>query len=192
MNLNEMSSLFSIDNVNKAGAMFDKVKLLKFNSYYIRNRDSNWILDKMDIPGDFLLSINKDKLELIANIATERAVMSSDLTGAMDYIYKTPNIREDFKLKNVEDFTRVMGVFISEDFMCNFEEREWTSSHIKYEIEQISANMGIKVGKIMPMLREAICGGESGPQLQDVMYIIGREETKNRIKNLIKKIEEVV
>ena len=41
------------------------------------------------------------------------------------------------------------------------------------------------------MLRVALTGGESGPQLPDVMYIIGPKETKRRIDYLLHVIKEL-
>ena len=43
----------------------------------------------------------------------------------------------------------------------------------------------------MPLLRVAITGGASGPQLPDVMYVIGPEETKTRISALLGKLKEL-
>jgi glutamyl/glutaminyl-tRNA synthetase len=51
--------------------------------------------------------------------------------------------------------------------------------------------MDIKVGMIMPMLRLALSGGASGPQLPDVMYIIGSKESKLRINALLDKIKKL-
>jgi glutamyl-tRNA synthetase len=192
MSLEEMADLFSLENVNKAGAMFDKKKLLNFNAHYLRSRDADTILVNMtNMPEDFIFKMSGDKLDLIASMATERAVFAHELGSSLGYLYESPVISDDFKMKNVDEFVRVMNVFVAEDFMDDFEEKEWTSGNIRYELEHISANMSIKVGKIMPMLRTALCGGASGPQLPDVMYVIGREETKLRIDSLLDKIKEL-
>jgi glutamyl-tRNA synthetase len=189
MSMDEMINLFDTERINQAGAMFDIKKLNSFNSHYLRNRDTDWIIDKMNIPADHGLS--DDKIDMIASMATERATYAYELDGIVDYIYNTPVLEEDIKMKNVEDFVRVMNVFAADDFMDDFEESEWIPKNIRYELEHISANMSIKVGKIMPMLRTALCGGASGPQLPDVMYVIGPKETKLRIDTLLNKIKEL-
>jgi glutamyl/glutaminyl-tRNA synthetase len=144
-----------------------------------------------DMPEDFLLSMDHDKLDLIASMAVERVEFSYELKDSLSYIYNTPILEDEIKMKNVEEFIKVMNVFAADDFMSNFDEDDWTPKNIRYELEHISGNMSIGVGKIMPMLRVAICGGASGPQLPDVMYVIGSKETKARIEALLNKIKEL-
>jgi glutamyl-tRNA synthetase len=192
MSIKDMAKLFSLEGVNKSGAMFDKKKLVNFNSHYLRSRDADSILSEMtDMPEDFLLSMDHDKLDLIASMAVERVEFSYELKDSLSYIYNTPILEDEIKMKNVEEFIKVMNVFAADDFMSNFDEDDWTPKNIRYELEHISGNMSIGVGKIMPMLRVAICGGASGPQLPDVMYVIGSKETKARIEALLNKIKEL-
>ncbi|HSG31942.1 MAG TPA: glutamate--tRNA ligase family protein, partial [Thermodesulfobacteriota bacterium] len=189
MTLDEMGSLFNLDRVNKAGAMFDMKKLESFNSYYLSTRDTNWILDRMDIL-PFGHGFSLKKLDMIAKMATERAMFASDLKNSMDYIFAKPSLDGDFKIKNLEDFEKVMEIFVSEKFMLDFDDCDWTVEHIKEELESISINRGTTIGKIMPLLRVALTGGKSGPQLPDVMYILGAEETKTRVNSLLAKLKE--
>ncbi len=189
MSIEEMTSLFSLERVNSSGAMFDLQKLNSFNAHYLRNRSVDYIIGKMNLPSD--LSLDKNKLDLIAKMATERAVFAKDLSESVDYIFESPKLDGELTLKNVEDFVKVMNVFVDEEFMKEFDESEWTPAHIKMELENISKNIEISVGKVMPMLRLALTGGKPGPQLPDIMYIIGRAESKKRIDTLLSKIKEL-
>jgi glutamyl-tRNA synthetase len=181
MTMDEMINSFSLDRVNSSGAMFDKKKLINFNAHYLRARGADDILDEMNLPHDFLFNerLQSDELDMIAAMAVERAIFASELNGAMSYLYETPELEGELKMKNVDEFVRVMSVLLDEEMKT--EPKDWTSDHIRYEIKFVSENMGIKMGKVMPMLRLAISGGESGPQIPDVMYLIGQEESRSRI-----------
>ena len=182
-----MAEIFSLEGINKAGAMFDKKKLHNFNAHYVRSRDRDDIINMMsDMPMDFFLDMDYDKLDMISKGAVERAIFAKDLKGSLSYLYNTPTLEGEFKMKNVDEFTSVMSVFISDDFIG-----DWTSISIKEKLESISEGIGLGVGKIMPMLRIALTGGEPGPQLPDVMYIIGEDESVSRIKALLNKIKEL-
>jgi len=187
MSIKEMAEIFSLEGINKAGAMFDKKKLHNFNAHYVRSRDRDDIINMMsDMPMDFFLDMDYDKLDMISKGAVERAIFAKDLKGSLSYLYNTPTLEGEFKMKNVDEFTSVMSVFISDDFIG-----DWTSISIKEKLESISEGIGLGVGKIMPMLRIALTGGEPGPQLPDVMYIIGEDESVSRIKALLNKIKEL-
>jgi len=53
-------------------------------------------------------------------------------------------------------------------------------------MEEVVNARGIGFGKIGQPLRVALLGRMSGPDLADVMAIIGKEETIKRIENLLK------
>jgi len=145
-----------------------------------------------DIPMDFFLEMDYHRLDMIAKAATDRVVFASELKNSMSYLYTTPNLDKEFKLKNVEEFQKVASSFSTVD-MHRFESGlEWTSEEIKFLLNRKAEIFNMKVGKIMPLLRVALTGGEPGPQLPDVMYIIGPEETKKRITSLLDKLKEMV
>ena len=189
MSMDDMINLFSLERVNNSGAMFDKNKLNSFNAHYLRSKSRDYILSMMNLPND--LSLDDDKLDLIAKMATERAVFATDLSGSVDYLFESPSLDGEITLKNVDEFIRVMKVFVDKDFMDEFDDSDWTPDHIRMGLDSISTNVGTSIGKIMPMLRVALTGGKSGPQLPDIMYVIGREETKARIDTLVSKISEI-
>ncbi|MEK6828534.1 MAG: glutamate--tRNA ligase [Nanoarchaeota archaeon] len=188
MSMSEMIELFDVDRINQAGARFDMVKLNSFNAHYLRSKNREWILEKMNIPENHGLS--DEKLSILAKMATERVTFAHELAGSVDYIFNEPDLSGELDMKNVNDFVRVMNVFADDEFMADFNEDEWTIEHIKMELETISVNVSSSVGKIMPMLRLALTGGKPGPQLIDVMYVIGSKKTKNRINVLLSKIKE--
>ena len=132
--------------------------------------------------------MSHDRLDMIASMATERCVFERELSDSVDYLYNSPDLDSEIKLKNVDEFMKVMETFDSSVFEGEFSEDDWTSEHLKSELEFISGNMGIKVGKVMPMLRVAITGGKSGPTLPEIMYVNGPKETRKRIKSLMEKI----
>lgn len=191
MTPDEMTDYFSVERVNNSGAMFDLKKLDSFNAHYLRNRSVDWILEKMTlIPSEFLFAFDDAKKELIANIAVDRVTFAKELGNSMGYIWSAPELSEEIKLKNVDEFVKVMNIFVAEDFMINFDEKDWTIEYIRMKLESISTAIGSSVGKIMPMLRLALTGGVPGPQLPEIMYIIGPKETKNRIDVLLGKVKE--
>lgn len=188
----ELINEFSLEKVNNSGARVNGDKLKWFNSYYLKNkRSSEWIIEKMNIPKKFTDSLSVDKLNIISLMVMERVVLTTELNGAMSYLYNDIDLRGEIKFKNIDEFIRVMSVFVDKDFMLNFDDIDWTPEHIRMELESISINLDTTVGKIMPMLRVALTGGESGPQLPDVMYIIGPKETKRRIDYLLHVIKEL-
>jgi glutamyl-tRNA synthetase len=114
---------------------------------------------------------------MIIDLAKERSVFKSDLNAVVDLFYNDPIIT-DYKNIN-DDFIKVFNVFL--DSNVDFTD----SKNIKDSIFNISKDLGVKFGKVMPGLRMALVGGFSGPDLPTTMMILGKDETKKRIKRAL-------
>lgn len=197
MSMDELISLFDLDRVNKAGAVFDIEKLKHFNAHYLRGRDPIFIFETFiepnaprdkniaDIKHDGIYNIIK--VGQIVDIAKERSIFSKDLYGTVSYFFEPVVLKDDVVLKNPNEFKEVMESFF--DYLV--EPFDFKSENIKSLLEEISSNNGYKIGKVLPDLRMALTGGIPGPHLHEVMEILGIHESLKRIKNLIEKTEKV-
>jgi glutamyl/glutaminyl-tRNA synthetase len=114
----------------------------------------------------------KDK---IIDLAKSRSVFKKDLQHIVDLYSK--DFSTTTKPKNPE-FKIVFDSFVRENV-------EWSPENIHDTIKSISEALGVKMGKVMPDLRMAICGGVSGPDLPTSMWILGKDESNKRILSMI-------
>jgi len=204
MTMDEMISAFDLDRVNSSGAIFDIDKLKNFNAHYLRNRPFLYLFDSYIRPNapkdDNIFDIKHDgvyamlKAEKIENIAKDRSVFSKELYSKVSYFFEPLILKDGVVLKNPDEFKRAMKGFWDDmeyfemDIPCTF---AWEAKDIQSLLEEACRSRGIKIGKVLPDLRMALTGGIPGPHLDETMEILGREESKNRIENLLKKIKEV-
>jgi glutamyl/glutaminyl-tRNA synthetase len=66
--MNELIERFDLEQVHKAGAVFDIERLTFFNTYYLKNTDINILYDKLNL---YLSRYNKDFLEKISDFPEE-------------------------------------------------------------------------------------------------------------------------
>jgi glutamyl/glutaminyl-tRNA synthetase len=79
---------------------------------------------------------------------------------------------------------------VIEAFLTNFPPTlEWKADSIKESLDLMCIACGYKIGKILPDLRLALTGGIPGPHLPEVMEILGMDESKKRINNLLEKVK---
>ena len=194
MTMNEMISLFDLDRINNSGAKFDIKKLDSFNAHYLRSgsydelyaiilegiigSSSEWFVDKV---------YTETEIHSIIDIAKERSVFSHDLYPAVSYFFEPVVLKDDVAIKNPVEFKNVMDML----FDCCIETFQFTADNIKRHLEEFCAIENCKMGKILPDLRMALTGGIPGPHLPETMEILGKEESLQRIKSLITKIERV-
>lgn len=184
--MDEMIDLFSLERVNNSSAIFDFKKAKAFNYHYLVAADTlelykNYIEPKIPLGGVHYL--DNEKRKSIVEIARERSNYATDLYGNVSYLFEGLTLNDDVVLKNSLEFTKVMETFLD----LNFTDSDWNAQFIHDEIERLCIDYGFKIGKVMPDLRLALSEGAPGPGLPLTMWILGKEESKNRIQNLLTK-----
>jgi glutamyl-tRNA synthetase len=70
------------------------------------------------------------------------------------------------------------------DILTRLESLEpWTEPAIKDALAQYSAQSGVGLGKIAPVLRATLTGGAPAPDIARVLALLGRNESVARLKD---------
>jgi nondiscriminating glutamyl-tRNA synthetase len=165
----EMIEEFDFSRLSKAGARFNLEKLEWYNSQYVNMLS----VEDLNLPES---DYSDDRLEIIAEAVKERAKFRHELGNAIDIFYGTVTSYTDIEKVN-ENAIPVFNSFLDRIDDVNFND----SGEIKQFIYNLTEEHGVKFGKAMPGLRQAITGGLSGPDLFSTMYVIGKDETQKRI-----------
>lgn len=180
----EMISDFSLDRVHKAGARFDVDKAKWFNSQYLQTRSDDELLKSIDQGNIYQYS--PDKLSMIVDLCKKRSSLKTEMQIVANIFFK-PVILQDTDIQSLS--SEYKQVFIS--FLDKVDNIEWEADKIKQLIHDICVELKVKMGKVMPSLRLAITGGVPGPDLMTTMFILGKEESIDRIKSsLVEKSNE--
>ncbi len=133
-----------------------------------------------------LAEIDVDYIALVVGLIKERAAFVSDFWTLSHFFFVTPNSYEEkdskkaFKDGTKELMKELASVVDSvEDFSV-----ETLQTHIKGWI----TNKEIGFGRVMMPLRLALVGTLKGPEVFDIMSMIGKTETIKRIENVIQNL----
>jgi len=188
MSIDELIELFSLERISKSGAKFDLEKAKWFNHQYLI-RHSNEELAKLLIP--FLkeknISTTTQKLSHIVSLVKERAHFVKDLVEQTQYFFIPPKtydeqiIKKRWKEDTPSHLTKIAEI------ISKTEPFEKTKAH-NLVIEYITAE-NLNMGQIMNSLRLSIVGTAMGPDLFEIIQIIGKDETISRIHSAIASIK---
>ena len=182
----ELIEQFSLEHVQKSGAIFDITKLDWMNGEYIRACAPNQLFT---IAADFFPSehTHKDTLYNVSVIALEQPRLKklSEIGERVDYFYTPPQYdKELLRWKSMSDDEIKESLNISIQL---FEEHN--KKDIR-EIEQIilekASAMGDR-GKLLWPLRVAFTGKKNSPGPFEIIRILGIDEALERLRNAIKK-----
>lgn len=184
----ELIAQFSIDNVHKNGAIFDKQKFRWVNKEHLNHLGAGEYLQKVRefLPPDILAlpQYTEERLERLLPPIRERAETFGDVTssaeaGEYDFAFATPKIdtallrgKSELPLEDIKRHLEHLGELLHDvDFS--------SPDTIKNSVWDYAEKEGR--GAVLWPMRVALTGKERSPDPFSVAYIIGREETLKRL-----------
>ncbi|MBW6488295.1 glutamate--tRNA ligase [Sulfurimonas sp.] len=182
--MDEMRELFDPKNINKSASIYNTEKLDWLNSHYIKNAPNSELAKLLEQYG--LLLASHDKKEILLDAIKERAKTLKEMAALVYEVITTPTYYEQTAVEkalkgNALEILNIFGAKVSAAKELHL------PSDYHHLMQEVVDEMGIGFGKIGQPLRVALLGKMSGPGLDSVMAIIGRDETMLRITNAIAK-----
>jgi len=178
--LEELSEKFDLTRVHKAGAKFDPEKNKWFNHQYLQKQSDESLAEifKKDLEKrNASTALSETKLKKIVSLIKERANFVSEFWDLGDYFFVAPTSYDEKALKNwKEDTPQLLEKALSE--LENIQ--DFNAVVLEEKIKPF-----LLENKMMPILRLCLVGALKGVDLFQLMEIIGKQETINRIKKAI-------
>jgi glutamyl-tRNA synthetase len=193
--LDELIEKFSLERVNKAGAVFDLQKLNWLNAEHLRAMPDYEILEllRQEIQKSSLPTAEKSQsysdayLLQVIEAMKERVSFIYEFIVNAPYFFKAPDNYEEEILKKrwTSESPEILNDLSAAYSLLD----EPTKEDYESGLKKLAESKQIGVGKIIHPLRLAVSGMGNGPGVYDIVKIIGKEETINRIKTAIKKLK---
>lgn len=183
ISINEMIAEFDLHKVHKAGARFDPQKAKWFNQEYLKMKSDKEILPLLKEINEVKNShLSDEKLLKIISLMKERASFVADIYTEGKFFFEAPNSYDEKVLKKSwNEETSTILKELSEEFqISNFE-----SQILKEKMHHFAESKNLGMGKVMMPLRLSLVGELKGPDVPDIMNILGKEETISRISNAV-------
>lgn len=179
--LEELANEFSLERVNKSGARFDPEKAKWFNQQYLKSKSNTELYHYFSpMLREKGFDQPQEKTERIIGLVKERAVFVKDLWEQSKFFYEAPTAYDEQVVKKRwKDGIGNHLQTILEKLLPTIE--PFTPSDIDVRLRQYIEVNQLNMGLIMNGLRLALVGSSSGPHLNDIMALIGREETASRV-----------
>ncbi|MFA5021971.1 MAG: glutamate--tRNA ligase [Patescibacteria group bacterium] len=188
----EMIKAFSLDKVNKSGAVFNVQKLDWLNGHYLREK-SDAELAKLCQPYFAAAGIQTDlkALEKIVSTEKDRIKKLEDIVPNTQFFFIQPKYEADLLLwkkltKNeVADNLKSLKEKLSE-----ITDRKWQIKNLEKEIKELIAKKGIGTGDMLWPMRVALSGLKNSPGPFEITWALGKKESLNRIELAINNLLE--
>lgn len=185
----EMLKLFNPDDINKSASAYNGEKLLWLNSHYIKN-SSNERLER-ELTNFGLILSSHDKKEILLDNLKDRAKTILELKNLAKEILDFPQSYDEKALSKA--FKGGDEKALLKEFRDLIADNQ--NLHLPSDFDGIFHNFleskNLKFGKLGLPLRLALTGISNGISIMDIMAIIGKEESVNRIDKLLENIKSL-
>lgn len=182
--MDELIQAFDLERVNKAGARFDPEKTKWFNhQYLIQKSDETLAAEFKPILEAKNLAFDDSKLAKIIGLVKERVQFVPELWEQLDFFFIQPKEYNAKMLKksikgDAPDLLKEIKTLLSE-------QDDFSSQKLENVVKTWIEKKEIGFGKVMTPLRLALVGEGKGPHLFDILEILGKDESLQRIDNLL-------
>jgi len=181
--LDGLIEAFDLKKVNKSGARFDPDKTKWFNHHYMQEQHNDVLAEAFKSEHTQLAEIDVNYISLVVGLIKERATFVSDFWGLSHFFFTAPKSYDEkaskkaFKEGTKDILKQVIGIVNNTD--------DFTVDTLQTNLKGWITTNEIGFGKVMMPLRLALVGALQGPDVFDIMYMIGKAETVARIENAI-------
>lgn len=184
--IEELAKQFDFDRVNKTGAVFDKRKLDWVNGHYVREMSledlAKAIKPFMEKSGLVDENYSDENYKLLAETWQSAIDKFSDAPKlSKNYYLEDSEVCYDDEAKEIlkeEDSKKLIDAYLAK----LDEVSEIDADFAKSIMKKIQKETGIKGKNLWFPIRAAITGSVHGPDLSNVMLLMGKDKINNRLK----------
>ncbi len=188
LSMDEMIAEFDLHKVHKAGARFNPEKAVWFNhEYLLKKSDEEVLVLFKELEEVKNSGLDDDTLLQIVSLMKERASFVRDIYNDSKFFFEAPTSYDEKATKKAwnEETSSLLTAFAASLTATDSFEK----GVLKQSIHDFAEEKGLGMGKVMMPLRLALVGELKGPDVPDIMQILGKEETIARIQNAINKFQ---
>ena len=189
--IDELIKSFSLDRVNKSGAVFDIEKLNWLNAEHLRRMPDSGLTDMLrkdlksskysanDYSDEYLLKV--------IHAMKERVSFVQEFYEKGFYFFEEPTTYEEAGVKKrwKAESPAILKMYAEKISAYENPSKE----DFETALHETAAEMNVGNGNVIHPLRLAVSGVSGGPGIFEILDIIGKEKTINRINIILGKLK---
>ena len=182
--MEQLIQLFDLEKVHKAGARFDPEKIKWFNHQYLQMKPNAVLAELFQ---EELKQKGFEKpfaiIEKIVGLMKERATFVSDFWELSKFFFEAPTQYDEKAIK--KQWKEQTPTIVTEIAEVIANTSDFKASALEEAVKKYMEAKELGFGQVMPPLRLALVGELKGPHVFDIIEVIGKEETLQRLTALL-------
>jgi glutamyl-tRNA synthetase len=193
MSIKELIDCFDLSRLTKTNSLFDRRKLLAFNTEHIRMQSCEKVLthfkDYLKVIKSPVAKADDKTLARIVELCAGARTLA-DIEHKSRFLFLDED-QIEYDEKAVKDvLLKNDGLIVLKTVRGRLAAMEqFTVENIEAVLRGLARERQVGLGKIAQPLRVALCGGTISPPIFDSVQMLGKEKTLKRIDNTLKIVE---
>ncbi len=182
--MEELIDAFSLERVGKSGARFDPEKAKWFNHKHLQQMPIKEVtVELLKVLTEKGASVDIHMVEKIVPLLRERVNFVHEIEQEAAFAFSAPAAYDQkFAKKKWKAETPGLMNALADALMAA---EPFNLANIEATLNNFMEKHEIGAGKIMPGLRLSLVGAGSGPDVKEIMVLLGRDEVVKRINKAI-------
>ena len=181
--LEELVEAFELERVHKSGARFDPDKIKWFNHQYMQMQYDEDLAEAFKDLRPELKDIDVNYVAMAVGMIKERATFITDFWDLSSFFFEAPKSYDEKSFAKI--MTNDARELMSELSDVITRTADFTVENLQTDVKAWIAKKEVSFGKVMQPLRLALVGAMQGPDVFEIMFMIGKAETVQRIDYLV-------
>lgn len=187
----ELVAEFSVERILKAGAVFDTEKLYWFNSQYLSRMDtaglSKQVVEELSAREMTLepIGLTDAPLERLIEALKPRSRTVGEMADQAEPFFRSALVYEEAALRKAWFKDPGKTAQLLEVARGVVSEAPWNEEALESGLRAAAEGLEVGAGKLFQPLRLALTGRSASPGIFDVLLILGRERSMERIDKAI-------
>lgn len=186
MTMDDLVSLFSLEKVHKAGAVFDREKLDWMNGMYIRNLS---IDEFYTFAKPYLAQFeheDEDYVKSVIALEQTRVKKLTELAESITLFFEKEleYEKELLKWKKADLDEAKVRLLQVKEFLASYE-KQWSIENLENDIKAFIKENDLGVGNTLWPLRIALSGKQNSPSPFELLSVLGKDRANSRIEKAV-------
>jgi len=190
--IEELKTIFALDDINKAASSFNTDKLNWLNQHYLKEAELPRIIGlvthRLALLG--VDDVSQTDMSAIVDLYRERCKTINELAESILYYF------HDFDEYDAKAAKKVLRGVAAEPLQAMLDAltglSEWTTENIQQCIDETVVSLDVNMGKVGQPLRVAVTGGSFSPPINQTLHNVGQDKTIKRIQKALLYIQNRV
>lgn len=187
--MDDLIEQFSLDRVQKSGAIFDRDKLDWLQGQWMRKMDIKDFAAQIHpfVATEFPEANADANFKQKAALIQERLTFFHEAAEMLGYFYEDPKVDPDLLANEKQKVTKEMVpevISLLIETLEAVDEKSWTEEKLKDVLFALADKKDYKKGQILWPLRAALTGLPYSPGAFEVASVLGKEATITRLKTV--------